>query len=977
MLPDPAKSRAVIVGSSLYQGLDALPSVGNNVSEMAALLTDDWLWGLASEHCVTITDPRHPSQVLDALASAAAEASDTLVFYFAGHGVLRPDAYELYLALRDATIQRWWHAVRYDDIRRIMMESAAPKSKVVLLDCCYSGMAMMPGMGGGAEIGDRARIEGTYLMTASAETSVALAPLGERLTAFTGALVDAVRTGVPDGPDVLDFNTLYIQVRDALQAAGRPTPQQRSGNGGGRISLVRNVFYLDEQGNAHSGGRAQLTEDEQQALLLPPAQLADLVAEVRLRDGVAARRLLQAVGSMRTEQGVAAVVDHFAKAGHLAEIRTILTAAAGRRTSSLIVLLDAFRKTGQPERVGHLLIACAKEPPDRIAALAVGLHESGEPDAIGVLIDAAVETRMDPPKQLIAVIAALLSAGLDEQVDRILSGLGNRLPAPRILECADALRDAGHEQAAFSLYDVVVPLAAARPVAVAAGLAAAMHRAGRDRQARRLVDRMAGLHRTAADRVRLLDALWTARAPAGVADDLDYLDEHDLLDAIRHLYHRGQQENTRLLMSTALAGRPATTTARAIIALHEAGLPMEAYSLVEQSTAREAQEIVTIIGTLASSGGHHYAHRIAEKSISAEVLTALPEDLRRYAAFVLTRLSAADVVELAAGLNVEPMTWVLNTLPADVDPDLLGRPAFALSLVGLDPALRDRVCRRLSATVPIGPELITAAFSISFAEPATAVAHLLRLSDPASRPALRSALAAQAPGDLVQLLDSIPDLLDAVAQTGPAATQLYLMGWLENAGRGADADRLAAALRAAQPRSRVCALAATLDEQGHRRLAAALHGLQPGAPYDPTDLVVADLLAAAQHGAAPPDWLTVRARERGRLPPGTPVHRVVPREGNGRGTVLIFTDSALVGVLRSGRRVTIRYRHFDDITITRAGQSDIRLSADDKFQDLGVRDANLLDLLTQIQQAVHAVKELHAELSRAATAARDAATSAT
>jgi Caspase domain len=963
MLPDPAKSRAVIVGSSDYRRLDALPSVANNVSEIAALLIDDWLWGLAPEHCVTIPDPHHPSQVLDALAAAAAEASDTLVFYFAGHGILRPDAYDLYLALRDATVQRWWHAVRYDDIRRIMVESSTPKSKVVLLDCCYSGMAMMPGMGAGAEIGDQARIEGTYLMTASAETSIALAPLDERLTAFTGALVDAVRTGVPDGPDVLDFNTLYAHVRDALKAAGRPTPQQRSGNGGGRISLVRNVFYLDEHGDAKRGGRAQLTDDEQQALHLPPAQLPDLVGKVRLRDPAAADRFLWTVGSMRTEQGVAAVVGHFAKTGRLVEIQTILAAAACRRTASLIVLLDAFRKTGQPEQVDHLLTACAKEPPDRIAALGVSLQDNGEPDAVDVLLDAAVETRVDPPKQLIAMIVALLSAGLDEQVGRILSGLASRLPAARTLEFADALRDAGHEQAAFSLYDVVIALAAARPVTVAARLAAAMHRAGRDRQARRLVDQMAALHQAWKDRVRLLDALWTARAPVGAADNLDYLDERDLLDAVLALYTSGQQGHARHLMLTALAGRPATTTARAIVALHDAGLPMEAYSLAEHGAARETQEIVTIIGVFASMGEHDYARLIAKKSVSVEVLTALPEDLRPYVEPVLARLTAADGVELAAGLDVERMTWVLNTLPPTVDPDLLARPAFALSLAGLDQPFRDHVRHHLNATVPVEPELITAAFTVSFADPATAVDHLLQLSDPASRPALHSALAAQAPSDIVQVFDRIPELLGAVAETSPAATQSHLMVWLENAGREADADRLAAALRAAQPRSRVYALAAALDEQGHHRIAAALHGLPPGTPYEPTDLVVVDLLATARHGTAPPDWLAAKARERGQLPPDTPIHHVVPRDGNARGTVLIFTDDALIGVLRSGRRVTVRYRHFDDITITRTGQSDVRLTAGDKIQDLGVRDADLLDLLTQIQQAVHAVKNLHAELA--------------
>src|ERR1700733_13407025 len=138
MLPDATKSRAVIVGSARYRRLPSLPTVAANVEEMARLFTDEPLWGLPEENCVRLLDPEHPGVVLDALAKAAEEASDALVFYFAGHGVLRPDSYDLYLALEDGAADRWWHAVRYDDIRRIIVDHPAA-AKVVLLDCCYAG----------------------------------------------------------------------------------------------------------------------------------------------------------------------------------------------------------------------------------------------------------------------------------------------------------------------------------------------------------------------------------------------------------------------------------------------------------------------------------------------------------------------------------------------------------------------------------------------------------------------------------------------------------------------------------------------------------------------------------------------------------------------------------------------------------------------------------------------------------------------
>jgi hypothetical protein len=47
--------------------------------------------------------------------------------------------------------------------------------------------------------GGSASVDGTYLMTASAETSLALALPGEDYTAFTGALVDKLVTACRTG----------------------------------------------------------------------------------------------------------------------------------------------------------------------------------------------------------------------------------------------------------------------------------------------------------------------------------------------------------------------------------------------------------------------------------------------------------------------------------------------------------------------------------------------------------------------------------------------------------------------------------------------------------------------------------------------------------------------------------------------------------------------------------------------------------
>ena len=273
-LPDPEASRAVLIGASTYKELEQLPAITRNLESLQAIFTSPDLWGLPARNCRLIPDPKSPAEVLDTIHRAASEADDTLLVYYAGHGLLDPYTDDLYLALTDSTPDRLYTAVRYEDLRREMIEVAHAAAKVVLLDCCYSGRAMLGGMSGSTEIADQARIEGTYLMTASADTVKAQAPVGEEFTAFTGEVVTALGNGLPDGPDLLNVETLYWHVRAQLAAKRRPTPQQRAGNDGGMIVLARNrrgvPAFGSSRGTHHAPCPAEAPPGYQQMIRRPP-----------------------------------------------------------------------------------------------------------------------------------------------------------------------------------------------------------------------------------------------------------------------------------------------------------------------------------------------------------------------------------------------------------------------------------------------------------------------------------------------------------------------------------------------------------------------------------------------------------------------------------------------------------------------------------------------------------------------------------
>jgi putative transcriptional regulator len=131
-------------------------------------------------------------------------------------------------------------AVPYEWVRRAVLESPASQ-RVVILDCCYAGRAISGMRDDLTAVADEVEIDRTCVLVATSPNRAALAPPDERYTAFTGALIDVLRGGVPGGPDPLDLATVYDEVVRSQRRRSRPLPEMRARNGGERVPLVRNA----------------------------------------------------------------------------------------------------------------------------------------------------------------------------------------------------------------------------------------------------------------------------------------------------------------------------------------------------------------------------------------------------------------------------------------------------------------------------------------------------------------------------------------------------------------------------------------------------------------------------------------------------------------------------------------------------------------------------------------------------------------
>ncbi|MFC6016637.1 caspase domain-containing protein [Plantactinospora solaniradicis] len=232
----------MLIGTSTYQSADLtdLPAVRNNLDGLAAVLTAPAIGAISPDHCVVIPDPTDARTVYRALRKYAAAAEDTLLVYFAGHGRTGPRN-ELYLGLADTDPDELRvSALAFDLIRDVLAECPAA-NRVVILDCCFSGRAIQDMSGADERIFGQIGVEGTYVLASAPANAVALAPVGATYTAFTGELLNLLNTGVPGGPDLLTFGTIYRRLLHTTSTRGLPIPGQRGTGTVDLLALARNV----------------------------------------------------------------------------------------------------------------------------------------------------------------------------------------------------------------------------------------------------------------------------------------------------------------------------------------------------------------------------------------------------------------------------------------------------------------------------------------------------------------------------------------------------------------------------------------------------------------------------------------------------------------------------------------------------------------------------------------------------------------
>ena len=241
----PTGSRAVLIGVPDYQDVKYLsyPAVGNSVDGMYELLVESGFCGWRKEQVSKIVNPANAGQLLLRLRRLAEETTGVLLLYFVGHGILSEQG-ELCLAVSDTD-----HSapdatgLEYTKIKRMLHTGTTATTRIVILDCCYSGRAIGLGSADRTQLADLSEAPGAYTLTAADDfADASLCTGGAQRTAFTGELLDLLtRDGIPGGPADLTLGEIYPRLRSRLGSRGLPRPNQRADDQAAAFVFARNA----------------------------------------------------------------------------------------------------------------------------------------------------------------------------------------------------------------------------------------------------------------------------------------------------------------------------------------------------------------------------------------------------------------------------------------------------------------------------------------------------------------------------------------------------------------------------------------------------------------------------------------------------------------------------------------------------------------------------------------------------------------
>jgi hypothetical protein len=211
--------------------------------------------GWPESRIAVFEDQNTGDKVPGRMAELIHDTTDVLLFYYVGHGQLLPNE-KLGLALTDTSNEprlRHSTSLRFDDIRDELHYHCDARVRVVMLDCCFSGIATTgtQGVGVADQVEMLSKVEGAYTLTASRASEKAVydvVPGGQ--TYFSKFLTTILEKGVPNHDEHLSLGAVHKELRRQFRGLvlqdgrHRPEPSTMSRDTAQDLLIARNNAYI-------------------------------------------------------------------------------------------------------------------------------------------------------------------------------------------------------------------------------------------------------------------------------------------------------------------------------------------------------------------------------------------------------------------------------------------------------------------------------------------------------------------------------------------------------------------------------------------------------------------------------------------------------------------------------------------------------------------------------------------------------------
>jgi len=237
---DPNHTQAILIGASEFadEGFPNLPNVKINLLELNRLLIESL--GIDKNQICMMLDWDYSNQITSKTIEIIPNALDTLIVYYAGHGIFR--SADFYLATKKTQPKEpeYSGAIPSKQLVDLVIKKAKAKNIIFIIDCCFSARA---------KEGVDSRGKQVFFITAAPSTQPAKdeSPENANYTAFTHELLVILKEGIENSGEILSLQEIFNCLEQRLKSKNLPSPQIGGHGSADKLGICKNMAKKNDQ----------------------------------------------------------------------------------------------------------------------------------------------------------------------------------------------------------------------------------------------------------------------------------------------------------------------------------------------------------------------------------------------------------------------------------------------------------------------------------------------------------------------------------------------------------------------------------------------------------------------------------------------------------------------------------------------------------------------------------------------------------